>query len=77
LNKNLHRILNEEQIKKDKVNQKMAEMRRVLDEQIEEKKKVKELERYINCEQARIWKSDLENYKSTNFQKGEDVSQII
>jgi len=77
LNKNLHRILYEEQIKKDNVNQKMAEMRRVLDEQIEEKKKVKELERYINSEQARIWKSDLENYKSTNFQKGEDVSQII
>lgn len=77
MNKNLHRILYEEQIKKDNVNQKMAEMRRVLDEQIEEKKKVKELERYINSEQARIWKSDLENYKSTNFQKGEDVSQII
>jgi len=63
----------EDEMKRKYKNDNKDQMIKILDEQIEEKKRKDGLDKIINIEQARIWKQDGENFKLNNIEKHDRV----
>lgn len=73
---NLFRNVEQDEFKKIQNHENKKLMKQYLDFQLDEKKHMKEYENFLNSEQARIWKTDVENLKEQEKDISEKVNKL-
>ena len=70
-------MLAEEELRKLAEKENKITMRKALDDQVTEKQYRLNLEKHIDSEQGRLWKTDADNFKYMTFQNEGKVSYIF